>query len=128
MDERRPIPVGVYEILQDFTCPTASVRVFRLAAEGDAVGGHVHRRSMQIYVALEGSVAVEVEGVELTLHPFDALPVWPGQKHRASPIAGDALLMNIAVPPLAADDQVPLSEMGEPADMHLPVNDVDVDD
>lgn len=128
MSEQRPIPVGVYEVLQDFSCPTASVRVFRLAAEGDAVGGHIHRRSMQIYVALEGSVVVELEGVEHTLVPFDALPVWPGMKHRASPVAGDALLMNISIPPLTADDQVPLAEWGELADMRLPSSDFDVDD
>lgn len=128
MSEQRPIPVGVYEVLQDFSCPTASVRVFRLAAQGDAVGGHIHRRSMQIYVALEGRVVVEVEDVEHTLVPFDALPVWPGMKHRASPLAGDALLMNISIPPLTADDQVPLAEWGELADMRLPASDLDVDD
>jgi len=128
MSEQRPIPVGIYQVLQDFSCPTASVRVFRLGAEGDAVGGHIHHRSMQIYVALEGSVVVEVEGVERTLEPFDAMPVWAGMKHRASPVAGDALLMNISIPPLEADDQVPIAEWGERPDMRLPASDFDVDD
>lgn len=120
MSDERPIPVGVYQVLQDFACPAASVRVFRLSDDGDAVGGHVHRRSMQIYVAIEGTVVVEVGGVEHTLEPYAALPVWPGIKHRASPIAGNAVLMNISIPPLDADDQIPLSESGEPVDMRLP--------
>jgi hypothetical protein len=128
MSDERPVPVGVYEILQDFSCPSAGVRVFRLNDEGDAVGGNLHRRSMQIYVALEGSVVVEVEGVERTLTPYDALPVWPGMKHRASPVAGNAVLMNISIPPLGADDQLPLDESGEPPDLRLPSSDLDVDD
>jgi len=49
-------------------------------------------------------------------------------KHRASPVAGDALLMNISIPPLEADDQVPIAEWGERPDMRLPANDFDVDD
>ena len=128
MAEGRPIPVGVYEILQDFACPAASVRVFRLGGEGDAVGGHIHRRSMQIYVAIEGSVVVEIEDVERVLQPYDAVPVWPGMKHRASPVAVDAVLMNISIPPLGADDQLPLDESGEPPDLRLPASDYDVDD
>lgn len=128
MADQRPIPVGVYQILQDFACPSASVRVFRLSGDGDAIGGHIHRRSMQIYVALEGSVAIEIEGVERTVTPYEAVPVWPGMKHRASPVAGDAVLMNISIPPLDADDQLPIDDSVEPPDLQLPASDFDVDD
>ncbi len=129
MTNPRPAPVGLYQILQDFECPTASVRVFRMTSSGDAVAGHIHRRSMQIYVALEGSVLVDVDGVETLLEPYGALPVWPGSRHSATPAGADAVLMNISIPPLAADDQIasPLPQHEAP-DMVLPHSGDDLED
>jgi mannose-6-phosphate isomerase-like protein (cupin superfamily) len=128
MTNPRPAPVGLYHILQDYECPTASVRVFRMKAGSEAIAGHVHHRSMQIYVALEGTVLVDVDGVETMLKPYDVLPVWPGGRHSASAVDGGAVLMNISIPPLAADDQVPVNSAHEPPDMRLPTHDDDVND
>lgn len=125
MTEQRPAPVGLYHILQDFECPTASVRVFRMKPGSEAIAGHVHHRSMQIYVAIEGTVLIDVDGVETTLTPYQAFPVWPGRQHSASPTGGEAVLMNISIPPLAADDQVPVPAHYEPNDMKLPNGDDD---
>ncbi|MCC7088171.1 MAG: hypothetical protein M9925_00060 [Chloroflexi bacterium] len=130
MTSPRPAPVGLYQILQDFECPTASVRVFRMASTGDSVAGHVHRRSMQIYVALEGSVVIDVDGVETLLEPYGTMAVWAGSQHSATPVGADAVLMNISIPPLAADDQLATHLAHEAPDMVLPHDggDVDVED
>lgn len=120
MNGSRPIPVGLYHLLTDYECPAASVRVLRMSDEGDAVGSHVHRRSMQLYLAIEGSVAVEVDGVETVLQPYEVLAVWPGSVHRASPVGGAAVVANISIPPLGADDQVPAPDAHEAADLRLP--------
>jgi len=129
MTSTRPTPVGLYHLLTDFECPAASVRVFRMRGEGDAVGSHVHRRSMQMYLAIEGTVVVEVDGVETVLKPYEVLAVWPGSVHRASPLDGEAVVANISIPPLGADDQVPATSAPEPADRQLPQgDDADVED
>lgn len=129
MTSTRPTPVGLYHLLTDFECPAASVRVFRMRGEGDAVGSHVHRRSMQMYLAIEGTVVVEVDGVETVLKPYEVLAVWPGSVHRASPLDGEAVVANISIPPLGADDQVPIATVPEPADRQLPRgSDADVED
>jgi mannose-6-phosphate isomerase-like protein (cupin superfamily) len=129
MTSTRPTPVGLYHLLTDFECPAASVRVIRMSGEGDAVGSHVHRRSMQMYLAIEGSVVVEIDGVETVLRPYDVLPVWPGSVHRASPLGGEAVVANISIPPLGADDQVPVAQVPEPPDRSLPRGeDADVED
>jgi len=129
MTSTRPTPVGLYHLLTDFECPAASVRVFRMRGEGDAVGSHVHRRSMQMYLAIEGTVVVEVDGVETVLKPYEVLAVWPGSVHRASPLDGEAVVANISIPPLGADDQVPIATVPEPPDRQLPQgDDADVED
>ena len=124
----RPAPVGQYVLRQDFQCPTSSIRVIAMASEAEAVGGHVHHRSMQIYVALEGAIKVDIDGLETQLKPYQALPVWPGSRHTAWPVDGPAVLMNISIPPLGADDQHATGVGGEGPDLRLPSDDSDVDD
>ncbi len=109
MPEDRPAPVGRYEVLQDFECPTASVRVLRLAGTAEHIEQHVHRRSMQIYLGIEGQARIVVDGVEHLIGPYEALPVWPGSEHGAIAGSREATLVNISIPPLSADDQVAVS-------------------
>ncbi|GAB4321272.1 MAG: hypothetical protein Kow0010_01530 [Dehalococcoidia bacterium] len=102
----RPILVGEYELLTDFDCPSASVRVLRLVP-AHPVETHEHRRSMQIYVALEGEAEIEQDGVYTAIRPYEAVAVWPRTTHSARVRAGgSAVVMNISIPPLAADDQI----------------------
>lgn len=104
----RPEPVGQYEILQDFEATDqASVRVFRLTNEAE-VEAHVHHMTTQIYVAIQSRVIVERDGIAAPLDPYQAVMVPPGTVHRAYPAGAEAVLMNISVPPLKADDQVPM--------------------
>lgn len=128
MTDQRPIPVGQYRVLQDFECPTASVRVFRLGGPMESIDQHVHRRSMQIYVSVAGRARITVDGVEHVLEPYDAFAVWAGTPHGAAPFDGEATIMNISVPPLEADDQLPVTPLAEPADMRIPGAGTDLED
>lgn len=128
MTHPRPQPVGTYHILQDYECPTASVRVFRMIAPGDTIGGHAHRRSMQIYVAIEGAAVIDVDGVKTVLEPYQALSVWAGAVHSATPVGHEAVLMNISIPPLAADDQAAQPFTHEAPDMRIPHSSADIDE
>lgn len=107
MSAERPIPVGSYELLLDVENPDASIRIIRMELEADAIQAHVHRQSNQTYIVLEGSVAVEVDGVERILGRYESLDVPHGSLHRTRPLEGAAVVMNISTPPLAADDQAP---------------------
>jgi mannose-6-phosphate isomerase-like protein (cupin superfamily) len=128
MPGNRPQPVGAYEVIQDFENSSMSIRVIRMAAEAMAINAHVHQRSAQVYVALSGSVRIECDGVETVLRPYDVLSVPIGSLHRAHPVDGAAIVMNISVPPLAANDQAPATSFVETSDMRLPRNGSDVDD
>ncbi len=102
----RPVPVGNYELLEDLETEEATVRVLRMANTGQAVERHVHERSAQIYVALQGRIRVEVDGAAVVIEPYRAMRIPAGSVHGAGPIGETAVLMNISVPPLQADDQI----------------------
>ncbi|MGK2964374.1 MAG: hypothetical protein ACSLFM_02065 [Tepidiformaceae bacterium] len=102
----RPEPVGQYELLQDFEATgRASVRVFRLTDDVE-IESHVHQMTTQIYVAITSRTIIERDGVATPIDPYQAVMVPPGTVHRAYPAGADAVIMNISVPPLRADDQV----------------------
>ncbi|MBI5947550.1 MAG: cupin domain-containing protein [Chloroflexi bacterium] len=102
----RPPQVGTYELIQDYDSPAATVRVFRMRNTGDAVKPHVHAKSAQIYVAIEGALEVVIDGASRVIRPFETAYVPVGKTHGARPAGDSAVVMNISIPPLAADDQV----------------------
>jgi mannose-6-phosphate isomerase-like protein (cupin superfamily) len=122
----RPVPVGNYEVVADHEWPTASVRILRLF-KGGPIQSHVHHRSMQIYVGLQGRSIVTIDGVERTLGPNEAAAVWASSVHSATAGTDESMLMNISVPPLGEDDQVPYVPSETPS-MRLPTAGTDVED
>ena len=124
----RPAPVGRYEVLQDAEGSEASVRVIKIANADFGVDPHVHMRSSQIYIALAGKVVINVEGVETVLEPYQTLNVAIGVLHSARAIDGVAVVANISVPPLGADDQLPRSPEIRRSDFDLPTIGSDFDD
>lgn len=109
----RPPLVGRYAVLADNEAASATVRVFELGEDIGQVDLHVHQRSAQIYVALQGRVVIMREGHESALVPYEALEVPAGEAHAARAAGERAIVMNISVPPLAPDDQVPVTPTWE---------------
>lgn len=124
----RPALVGNYDLLEDFECSRASVRVLRLRGESERVEPHAHRQTSQIYVALQGRALVEIDGVPTPLEPYKAVLV-PAFAEHCAMAAGieDAIVMNISVPPLSAADQAPLAP-GQPRDLRVPSEGDDMED
>ncbi len=104
----RPTRVGNYELLEDYETEQATVRVLRMARTAQAVQRHLHNHCTQIYVVLEGQIRVHVDGTETEITPYQAKVIPPGAVHGASPVGEAAVLMNLSIPPLRADDQVPV--------------------
>lgn len=109
--ERRIEAVGRYELLQDYSGPYMSIRILRLRGGEEAVQRHVHHRSAQVYVALSGRVVVEHDGEETIIEPYQTFEVPPEVIHGARPVDDEAIVANISVPPLAADDQIPVARL-----------------
>ena len=104
MSEGRGL-MGNYEILQDFELDEASLLIVRVDA-GLRIDPHLHRHTTQIYVALEGDLLVEQDDTSRHLEPFETVRVPANVVHRARPAGETAVLMNISIPRLTADDQL----------------------
>jgi mannose-6-phosphate isomerase-like protein (cupin superfamily) len=128
MVEQRPTPVGTYQILQDYEDRALSIRVLKIDTEDDAVEPHLHYKSAQLYVGLIGKAAIEVDGAVTLVTPYDVVPVPLRSLHTARAVDGPAVIMNISVPPLQADDQAPALSREETPDMRLPSGEADIDD
>ena len=87
------------DLLEDFDTESATIRVLRMAPTGQAIQQHLHEKTTQIYVALQGRVRVEVEGKTIDLEPYRATVIHAGKPHRASPVEETAILMNISISP-----------------------------
>jgi mannose-6-phosphate isomerase-like protein (cupin superfamily) len=103
----RPQRVGQYDLLQDFENGNLSIRVIRMVQASAAVTRHVHHRSDQVYVALQGEVTIMRGDERIDLAPFEVAAIPRGVAHGAWPRGVDAIVMNISTPALAADDQLP---------------------
>ena len=78
-------------------------RLWRLAP-GQASTRHRHILTEELYVLLEGSGRIRVDGELLTLAPLDALLVDPGTVRQPFNDTGaDALLLVVGAPPEAAN-------------------------
>ena len=128
MTATRPPIVGLYRLLQDFTSNEASIRIVRVASGGHSVEPHVHQRSKQFYVALEGRVVIEIDGVETELAPYDVIAVPRGSMHAARSAGNEAVVLNLSVPPLEPDDQVAVHPDIYRSDLALPRTDADLED
>ena len=127
MSERPPV-IGRYALLEDFEAKEASIRIIQLASQDESVDVHLHRQSVQFYVALEGDVVVSCDGVARLLRQYEVFRV-PRESVHGVRAAGDwAVIANISVPPLAADDQSAAPLPGERRDMHLPGDESDLED
>ncbi|MCC7363423.1 MAG: hypothetical protein IT303_03550 [Dehalococcoidia bacterium] len=128
MAQQRPPMVGRYQLLLDYECPDATVRIIRLKAGHQAVEQHLHHHTNQIYVTIEGEAIISNEGVDIPLPLHHATTVTRGSLHSARAKDGDAIVINISVPPLRPDDQKPAHPDLARNDLSMPSMDSDLED
>ena len=113
MAQRRDSSVGDYEVLQQIDGRGATIRVFRAVRGAEALDRHLHRHSTQYYVALEGRIVIEHGDERATLQPYEAVTVEPGTTHRSYPVDEAAVVLTIYMPPVRAEDHIPVPVAGQ---------------
>ena len=63
---------------------------------------HYHKKLTEIYLILEGSGQMELDGEKIPVKPFTAIFIKPGCRHRA---VGKMSIVNVCIPPFDTKDE-----------------------
>lgn len=78
---------------------TATMHIVDIRADSRV---HYHKKLTEIYLVLEGSGQMELDGEKIPVEPFTAIFIKPGCRHRA---AGKMRIVNVCIPPFDAKDE-----------------------
>jgi len=77
----------------------ASVHVVEIKADSEI---HYHKRMTEVYVVLEGTGYIELDGEKIPVRPMTSIMIQPGCRHRA---VGRLKILNIAIPKFDPADE-----------------------
>lgn len=63
---------------------------------------HYHKKLTEIYLVLEGSGQMELDGERIPVTPYTAIFIKPGCRHRA---VGEMRIVNVCIPPFDTKDE-----------------------
>jgi mannose-6-phosphate isomerase-like protein (cupin superfamily) len=63
---------------------------------------HYHKKLTEIYLVLEGSGQMELDGEKVPVTPFTSIFIKPGCRHRA---VGKMRIINVCIPPFDPKDE-----------------------
>jgi mannose-6-phosphate isomerase-like protein (cupin superfamily) len=78
---------------------TATMHIVNVQADSRV---HYHKNLTEIYLVLEGSGRMELDGEKIPVTPFTAIFIKPGCRHRA---VGKMQIINVCIPPFDAKDE-----------------------
>jgi mannose-6-phosphate isomerase-like protein (cupin superfamily) len=78
---------------------TATMHIVDIEADSRV---HYHKKLTEIYLILEGSGQMELDGEKITVEPFTAVFIKPGCRHRA---IGKMKIVNVCIPPFDVKDE-----------------------
>jgi mannose-6-phosphate isomerase-like protein (cupin superfamily) len=96
----QPCPCGTAR--RGFFVPennAASVHLVEIKQDAQT---HYHKRITEIYVVLEGSGFLELDGEQVPVGPMTSVMIYPGCRHRA---VGKLKIINIAIPKFDPEDE-----------------------
>jgi mannose-6-phosphate isomerase-like protein (cupin superfamily) len=77
----------------------ASVHLVDIKADAQT---HYHKAMTEIYIILEGTGELELDGERIPVRPFTSVMIKPGCRHRAM---GQLKILNIAIPTFDPADE-----------------------
>lgn len=102
LDEIAPVACPCGWAQRAFATPDNGLAtVHRVEIQADA-RTHYHKRMTEIYVVLEGTGRIELDGQAIDVRPMTSVMIKPGCRHRA---VGKLTILNIAIPAFDATDE-----------------------
>jgi len=79
--------------------PTATMHIVDIEEDART---HYHKKLTEIYLILEGSGHMELDGEKVPVKPFTAILIKPRCRHRA---VGKMRIVNVSIPPFDPKDE-----------------------
>jgi mannose-6-phosphate isomerase-like protein (cupin superfamily) len=79
-----------------------SAASMHLVEIGEDSRAHYHKKTIEIYLVLEGSGHMELDGQRIPVRPMSAIYIKPGCRHRA---VGKLKIINIPIPAFDSADE-----------------------
>jgi len=79
--------------------PVATMHIVDIAEDARA---HYHKKLTEIYLVLEGTGYVELDGQRVPVKPLTAILIKPGCRHRA---IGKMRIVNVCIPAFDPEDE-----------------------
>jgi mannose-6-phosphate isomerase-like protein (cupin superfamily) len=102
LDQLSPEPCPCGTTRRGFLTPENTLAtVHQVEIKTDA-RTHYHKKMTEIYVILEGTGEMELDGQRVSVRPMTSIMIRPGCRHRA---IGALKILNIAIPAFDASDE-----------------------
>ena len=85
-----------------FAVPDNSTATLHIVDIQEDSRAHYHKKLTEIYLVLEGSGQMELDGEKIPVGPFTTIFIKPGCRHRA---VGKIRIVNVCIPPFDAKDE-----------------------
>lgn len=102
LDDVSPVDCPCGQARRAFAAPDNQVATVHLTDISADSRAHYHKRMTEVYVVLEGSGTIELDGQEYPLKPLTSVMIHPGCRHRA---VGDLRILNIPIPAFDPADE-----------------------
>lgn len=79
--------------------PTATMHIVDIEQDAKT---HYHKKLTEIYLILEGTGQMELDGRTVPVEPFTAIFIKPGCRHRA---VGKMRIVNVSIPAFDPEDE-----------------------
>jgi mannose-6-phosphate isomerase-like protein (cupin superfamily) len=96
----QPCPCGTTR--RGFITPENTVASVHQVDIESSARAHYHKAMTEIYVVLDGSGFLELDGEQLPVRPMTSVMIHPGCRHRA---IGQLKILNIAIPKFDPADE-----------------------
>ncbi len=102
LDEIESIPCPCGKAKRAFTGEPGALASLHLVEIHKDSKVHYHKKMTEIYLILEGSGHMELDGEKIPVKPMTTIYIKPGCRHRA---IGPMKIINIPIPPFDPEDE-----------------------
>lgn len=101
-DEIEPVQCPCGFAKRAFALPDNSTATMHVVEIQEDAQVHYHKTHTEIYLVLEGSGYMELDGQQVPIKPFSTILIKPGCRHRA---VGQLRIVNVCIPPFDPADE-----------------------